>query len=734
MRAVGLFLAGTLLVPQALLVAQKKQITLDALEAASRPAPEGPGNPVAWNRDGTRFLYRQGRRWMVYDPSLKSSKELLDTTALDAAAVKSASPASGDGPLQPFDWENRRVRETPVQWSSTGNQILYSTGGDVFVIDASSGKWTQLTKTPSRERDPKLSPDGKSIAFRRDWDLYTLDIASRRETRLTTGGSDLVRNGGLDWVYPEELDLGTAYWWSPDSKSIAYLQSDLSREQIYPHEDLRGPRAIYEPQHYPQAGGSNPDVRLGVVAATGGKTLWLDAARSAGGSREEHLIARVKWTPDSRSLYIVRPNRVQNRIELLSITVASGKASKVLEESDRYWVNLPDDPVFVNGGKQFLTLSERDGFRHLYLCSSDGKEVRQLTKGTWEVASIAGVDEAAGRVYFTSSEASPLERQLYSIQFTGADKRQLTAGSGTHSIAMGPGAHFYLDTFSDVSSPPRTTLYSGEGRELGVYREADRRIADQYQILPTELLSFKGPDGTLFYSRLIRPAGFDAAKKYPAIVLVYGGPGAQGVRNAWGGLDLDQVFAQSGFVVWQMDNRGSTGRGHAFETPIFRKLGPVELADQVAGVEHLVSLGFVDRARIGIRGWSYGGFMTLNAMLNAPGVFKAGIAGAPVTDWRNYDTIYTERYMSLPQDNPDGYAMTALTPQAKNLKGRLMIAHNVEDDNVLFQNTVQMTDALERAGKRFEMQVYTQKTHAVTGAEAQQLNAAMLDFFERNLR
>jgi dipeptidyl-peptidase-4 len=640
-------------------------------------------------------------------------------------------PASQDP--QPFDWENRRVRETPVQWSSAGNQILYSTGGDVFTIDAATGKWTQLTKTPVRERDPKLSPDGKSIAFRRDWDLYTLDIASKRETRLTTGGSDLLRNGGLDWVYPEELDLGTAYWWSPDSKSIAYLQSDLTREEIYPHEDLRGPRAIYEPQRYPQAGGNNPDVRVGVVAATGGKTHWLDAAGSAVGSRDEHLIARVTWTPDSQNLYVVRPNRVQNRIELLSVAVTSGKTSKVLEESDRYWVNLPDDPVFINGGKQFLTLSERDGFRHLYLCSSDGKEVRQLTKGSWEVTGVAGVDEAAARVYFTSSETSPLERQLYSIQLTGADKHQLTTGSGTHSIAMGPGAHFYLDTFSNVSSPPRTTLYSGEGRELGVYREPDRRIADQYQILPTELLSFKGPDGTLFYSRLIRPAGFDAAKKYPAIVLVYGGPGAQGVRNTWSGADLDQVFAHAGFVVWQMDNRGSTGRGHAFETPIFNKLGPVELADQVAGVEHLISLGFVDRARIGVRGWSYGGFMTLNAMLNAPDVFKAGIAGAPVTDWRNYDTIYTERYMSLPKDNPDGYVMTALAPQAKNLKGSLMIAHNVEDDNVLFQNTVQMIDALQRAGKRFEMLVYTQKTHAVTGAEAQQLNATMLDFFERNL-
>jgi dipeptidyl-peptidase-4 len=724
MRVAILFLAGASCAAPALL-AQKKPVTLDALQEAGRLAPQGPGNPLAWSPDGASFLYRETRRLRRYDAAAKSSTELADISAMDAAAVK---PEPAD--RQPFDWENRRVRETPVQWSATGNRILYATGGDVFIIDAGTGKWSQLTHTSARERDPKLSPDGKTIAYRRDWDLYALDISSKHETRLTTGGSDTLRNGGLDWVYPEELDLGTAYWWSPDSKSIAYLQFNLSREPLYPHEDLRGPLAIYEPQRYPQAGGNNPEVRVGVVAATGGKTRWLDAAES----RDQQLIARVTWTPDSQSLYLVRSNRVQNRMELQAIVIGSGKASKILEESDRYWINLPDDPVFLDGGKLFLTLSERDGFRHLYLYSSDGKLVRQLTSGSWEVAAIAGVDESAGRVYFTSSETSPLDRQLYSVQLTGADKRQLSTGSGTHSIAMGPGGRFYLDTFSSVSSPPRTTLHSGDGKELGVYRDADRRIADQYQLLPTELTSFKGAEGTLFYARLIRPAGFDPAKKYPAIVLVYGGPGAQGVRNSWAGADLDQVFAHTGFVVWQMDNRGSTGRGHAFETPIFRKLGPVELADQLAGVEHLVSLGFVDRARIGIRGWSYGGFMTLNAMLNAPGVFKAGIAGAPVTDWRNYDTIYTERYMGLPAENPDGYSATALPARAGNLQGSLMIAHNVEDDNVLFQNTTQMIDALERAGRRFEMQVYTQKTHAVTGAEAQQLNAVMLDFFERHLR
>ena len=729
MRAAVLFLASALLVPQQPLLAQKKSVTLEALEEASRLAPQGPGSPLAWNADGTKFLYRQGRQLLVYDPGLKSSKELLDTSALDAAAVKPASQET-----QPFDWENRRVRETPVQWSSAGNQILYSTGGDVFEIDAATGKWTQLTKTPARERDPKLSPDGKSIAFRRDWDLYTLDIASKRETRLTTGGSDLLRNGGLDWVYPEELDLGTAYWWSPDSKSIAYMQFDISNEPIYPHEDLRGPRPIYEPQRYPQAGENNPEVRVGVVSARGGSTRWMDV----GDTRDKSLIARVGWTPDSRNVYIVRTNRVQNKLDLLFAQAGSGKASRILEESDKYWVNVPEDPVFLNGGQQFLWLSQRDGFRHLYLYSIDGKAIRQLTKGSWEVTGIAGVDEGAGRVYYTSSETSPLERQFYSVRTTfetaGEGKQRLSSDAGTHTIIMGPGGNYYLDTYSNVSSPPRTAIHSGDGRELRVYREQNSRITGEYEILPTELVDFHTADGTLLYARLIRPAGFEPAKKYPAVVLVYGGPDSQGVRNAWMGPDLDQVLANQGFVVWQVDNRGSSGRGHAFETPVFRKLGSVELADQVAGVEYLISLGFVDKTRVGIRGWSYGGFMTLNAMLNAPDVFRAGIAGAPVTDWHNYDTIYTERYMGLPRDNPDGYKNTALRAQAKSLQGKLLIAHNVEDDNVLFQNTVQMVDALERAGKMFEMQVYTQKTHGVTGAEARQLNAAMVDFFERNLK
>lgn len=708
--------------------AQKKPVTLTALqEIAALPPADAPGNPLSWSPDGTQFVARRGSNLVIFDAASQSLRTLKDVSAIDREARSHASDSHEY--LEPFGWQNRRVAESNMQWFPTGNRILYVSSGEIHMISTVDGSSTHI---PSRGdvADVKLSPDGKLIAFRHSWDLFVVETAMPyKEHRLTSGGSDTIRNGGLDWVYPEELDLGTAYWWSPDSRSIAYLQFDIREEPLYPHADLRRERAISEPQRYPQAGERNSKVRLGMVSAMGAKTKWFDV----GDTVFSYLIARVKWSPDAKKLYVVRPNRIQNRQELLAYDVASRKQTILMEESDAYWVNVGDEPRFIKDGTEFLWLSERDGFRHIYRYSAGGQLLQQITSGSWEVTAINGVDETAGVVYYTSSEPSPLERHGYVVGFDGSGKRQLTSGAGTHSMSMSPSARYYLHGHSSTDSPSRTTLHASDGRELAVYREADRRVADQYELLPVELSNYSGPDGTLFYSRLIRPAEFDVSKKYPAVVLVYGGPGAQGVRNSWYGADFDQVLAQAGFVVWQVDNRGSTGRGHAFETPVFHNLGVTELADQVAGVQQLVSLGFVDPARIGIRGWSYGGFMTLNAMLNS-GEFRAGAAGAPVTDWRTYDTIYTERYMGLPEGNADAYKNTALPQRAANLKGSLMILHNYEDDNVLFQNSLHMIGALERAGKQFEMVLYTQKTHAVTGPEAQHVNTALLEFFERNLK
>jgi dipeptidyl-peptidase-4 len=704
------------------LFAQKKPITLETVMQFDRSAGRGAGSgsPV-WAPDGKHFAYIRGSQVMLYDVAAKHERELLSLDPLEKAAI--VPPES-----QRFDWQNRRVSENSFQWSESGKELLLSIRGDLFMFSLESGKWDQLTATSEPEHDPKLSPDGARVAFRRGHDLHSMDLASRQVTRLTDDGNATLLNGELDWVYPEELDLGTAYWWSPDSKHIAYLQLDVAREMVYPQVALTGVRAVLEPERYPQAGTANADVHIGVIPAGGGNTRWMELGETRG-----YLIARVYWTPDSSKLAIERFTRVQNQLDLMLADASTGSAKSILHESDPYWINHNDLFHFLSDG-QFIWGSERDGFQHLYLYGQDGKLRKRLTEGNWEVTSLAGVNESRQTLYFESSEASPLERQLYSIKLSGKDRKRISQGAGTHAISMSPTTEYYLDTFSNIAEPPSRTLHTTDGADWSVYRPADRRLTDEYEVLSTEMVTFKGADGTLFYARLIKPPNFHVGQKYPAIVMVYGGPGAQSVRNSWSGATWDQALAQRGFVIWQMDNRGSKGRGHAFEAPIYHRMGKIELADQLDGIHYLVGQGFVDPARVGIYGWSYGGYMTLYSLLNAPDVFRAGIAGAPVTNWRNYDTIYTERYLGLPSENAEGYRAGSAVEYAEKLKAKLLMVHNIEDDNVLFQNSMQMAEAFEKSGKLFDMVVYPQKSHGVTGDLRKQLLEKTTDFFEKNLK
>jgi dipeptidyl-peptidase 4 len=710
-----IFVCGVL---AACLLAQKKPVTIDTVIERQR---EGEAPAPVWAPDGKQFAFIQAGEVRLYDIAAKSEKTLLSLDPLEKAAVPSPEPAR-------FDWQNRRVGEDSLEWSNSGQQLLLSVHGDLFLFALATGAWEQLTATAEAERDPKLSGDGARVAFRRGHDLYTLEIATKQVTRLTDDGSATLLNGELDWVYPEELDLGTAYWWAPDSKRIAYMQFDIAREFTYPQVALGGLRAVAEPERYPQAGTANADVRVGVVPAAGGATRWMDLGDTRG-----YLIARVHWTPDSTRLAIERLNRVQNQLDLLVADAKAGTARSILSESDPYWINHNDLFRFLDDG-QFLWGSERDGFCHLYLYSLDGKQRKRITEGAWEVTEIAGVDEARQKIYYVSTEAGPLERQLYSIKLNGKDRARVSQGAGTHHISMSPAAEYYLDDYSSITEPPRNTVRTIVGEEWAVFREADRNLKDNYTIAPPEIVTFKAHDGTAFYGRMIKPANFRAGEKYPAVVMVYGGPGEQMVRNAWEGAEWAQVLAARGFVVWQMDNRGSSGRGHAFETPLYRRFGKTELADQLEGVRYLVAQGFIDPARVGIYGWSYGGFLTLYSLLNAPDVFRAGIAGAPVTNWRNYDTIYTERYLGLPSENAEGYRASSAVEYASKLKARLLMIHNFEDDNVLFQNTLQMAEALEQAGKIFDMVIYPQKSHGVSGRYQRQMLEATTDFFEKNLK
>ena len=702
------------------LYGQKKPITIDTVMDSAHDRQDLGGPPV-WAPGGAHFAYLQDKQIMLYDVAAKSEKELLSLEPLEKAAVPVPEAAR-------FDWQNRRVQESSFEWSKSGKELLISLKGDLFLYRLADAKWVQLTATSESEHDPKLSPDGTQVAFRRSHDLYTLDVASKKVTRLTDDGSETLLNGELDWVYPEELDLSTAYWWSPDSKYIAYLQFDVAHEMVYPQLSLLGLRAVMEPERYPQAGTPNADVHAGVVAAKGGNTRWMNLGEARG-----FLLARVQWAPDSSTLAIERLNRVQNQLDLMLADIHTGAARSILHESDPHWINLNDLFRFLPNG-EFLWGSERDGFRHLYLYGQDGKQRKRLTEGNWEVDSVVGVNESRQTVYFISSEASPLERQLYSVRLNGKDRTRISQGAGTHSISLSPTTDYYVDTFSSLTDPPRKTLRTSSGAEWAVYRQANHKLTDEYEVLPIESVSFKGSDGTLFYGHLIKPANLRAGEKYPAVVMVYGGPGVQTVRNAWSGANWEQVLAARGFVIWAMDNRGSSGRGHAFETPIFRRMGKTELADQLEGIRYLIGLGFVDLNRIGIFGWSYGGYMTLYSLLNAPDTFRAGIAGAPVTNWHNYDTIYTERYLGLPEENAEGYSASSAVEYAGKLKAKLLMLHNIEDDNVLFQNTMQMANALEREKKLFDMVIYPQKTHGVGGLIRRELLEKTTDFFEKNLK
>lgn len=714
-------LLGLLGLLSASLAAQnaRQPVTVEAAASYAAPAAFQP----LWSPDGKRFAYRRDGRLYLYDVAARQPREILPWSALEGAAAKVPAELA-------FQWENRRVSEEPLQWSADGKNLLAYAGGDLFLIRVDAGGWVQLTSTPVAERDPKLSPDSKHVSYRLNHDLWVLDLGRERKTRrLTLDGTATLLNGELDWVYPEELELGTAHWWSPDSRSIAYLQLDTSRELIHPHVDLLGLWARAEPQRYPKAGTPNPDVRLGVVPAAGGETRWMDL-----GELRERLLARVYWSPDSTSLWSLRLNRIQNEAHLMAADARTGVSRVVLEEKDPHWFNVGDEFRWLPSRRQFLWSSERDGFRHLYLYDWNGRPQARLTIGDWEVTDVARVDEAGGRVYFVSTEETPLERHVYSVGLNGGERRRLTAEKGTHSATFSPSGEYWIDAWSSISEPPRAVLRDAAGGATAIVNPPDTK-AQAYDLRPTEFLTFTGKEGTQFHARLIKPAGFDGSRKYPAIVMVYGGPHAQTVRDQWSGLTWDQALAHRGFVVWQMDNRGSAGRGHRWESTVARHFGKVELEDQQEGVKHLLSLGFVDPQRVGITGWSYGGFMTLTAMLHAPEVFKAGVSGAPVTDWRHYDTIYTERYMNLPSANPDGYHASSPIHFASRLQGKLMLVHNYGDDNVLYQHSMQMQVELQKAGKQYELLVYPQKAHGVTGATlVKHMREAMTVFFERALK
>lgn len=667
---------------------------------------------MAWSRDGRRLAY-------LWEEDGEEAIHALD-------------PATGRSEVL-LRLPDLAIEE--LQWSPKGDALLLLADGDLLLYPLGERKLRRLTSTDEDEEEPAFSPDGSRIAFVRGFDLHVLDLATGRETALTRDGAENVfLNGITDWVYWEEIwdRDATGFWWSPDSRRIAYYRFDEREVPVHPlnDESPRAPRVRW--QKYPKPGDRLPKVRIGVVdatGATGGETTWMQTGE------EESYLARVAWTPSGDAVAIQRLNRDQTRLDLLRCGAADGACSPLLAERWPTWINLGLDFRFLDDGR-FLWGSEQSGWRRLYLHDAQGKLVRPVTPEGWAVASLDGItgDSAIVTAYRTDG-MGPADRQVFRAGLGQESWEPLTSEPGTHE-ALVASTGDWVRTWSDADTPPRSEIRTASGKTVPL-PYAPPSGYDPTALPKWEPLFIPGPGGVHLPARLMKPAGFDPGRRYPVIMYHYGGPASQVVFNRWDTRRRDlwhKKMAERGFAIFSVDNRASLFFGKAGEDRDHRRFGPVNLEAQLAGVEYLKSLGWVDPARIGLWGWSGGGYHTLYALLNAPGVWKAGVAGAPVTDWRLYDAIWTERYLDTPEDNPEGYRDSSVTTHADRLQDRLLIVHGFADDNVHPQNTIWMMDRLIAAGKPFEDAFYPGQTHSFRGAAQRHWMARMTELFERELK
>jgi len=588
-------------------------------------------------------------------------------------------------------------------------------GGDFFIYDLARNELRRLTDSAAEQTNGAFSPDGKSIGFVRDNNIFTLALAGGKEKQLTFDGAPHILNGRFDWVYGEEFDLTKGWEFSPDGRYIAYWRIDERREPEFPVVNFIPPGQEVTRQRYPKAGDPNAIVEIGIADLASSKTVWVDLGAPID-STQDLYVPRVKWTPGSRALCVERLNRRQNRLDLMLVDPGTGAGKVILTETSAAWVTVTNDLVFLEKSDRFVWSSEGDGHRHLYLYDMRGKQIGQITRGDWDVDRVLGVDEKSRRVYFSAGMTSPINREIYCVGLDGKGFKRLTIDEGMSGADFSPDRSCFLHTWSDANTPTRTTLRRSDGSLIRVVEDGRIEALSGCRISPKTFFTFTTSDGVQLNGWMIKPPDFDPAKQYPALMYVYGGPGSQTVLNSWGGVGFlwQEMLAENGYIVASIDNRGTGARGTEFKTVTYGHLGKWETRDQIEGARYLASLPYVDSSRIGVYGISYGGYLALNCILQGNGVFKAAIAQSPVTDWRFYDSIYTERYMLMPAENAEGYANGAPLTYAKNLKGNLLIIHGAADDNVHMMNSIVMMNELVKENKLFETFIYPGSKHRIS--------------------
>jgi dipeptidyl-peptidase-4 len=726
--------------PAAVAVADSALLTVQRIYASPEFSSENFG-PTRWLDGGRAFTtverVRGGR-----------GREIVryETESGTKAVMITAAQLTVPGDTMPLAIED-------YAWSPDGNMLLVFTNsqpvwrtnsrGDYWVLDRRAGGLRKLggpEAKPSTLMFAKFSPDGRKVGYVRENNLYVEDLADGRVTQLTRDGSRTVINGTFDWVYEEELGLRDGWRWSPDSRRVAYWQlvADSVRDfSVINYTDSLYP--VVTPIQYPKAGESNSAARVGIVPAEAGETRWL----AIEGDPRNNYLARMEWAANSDEVIVQRLNRLQNTLDLLLGDARSGAVRTILTERDSAWVEVVDDLSWVDDGRAFTWVSERSGWTHVYLVSRDGRTVRPLTSGAFDVLGVVGLDEDARYLYYVASPDDPTQRYLYRVRTTARSRpeRLSPAGqAGTHRYDVSPNQAWAFHTFSKFGTPPSTELVSLPSHKVVRRVVENRTLASRVEKLrrgPAEFMKVDIGDGVSLNAYVMKPAGFDPAKKYPILFQVYGGPGSQTVLDSWGGQQYlwHVLLTQQGFLVASVDNRGTGARGRDWRKIVYGQLGVVETKDQAAAARAMGRIPYVDSTRVGIWGWSYGGFMSLNVLFQAPDVYSTAVAVAPVTHWKYYDNIYTERYNGLPQANKDGYDRGSPLSYVDQMKGKLLVVHGSGDDNVHFQNSEALVNALVRANKPFDMMEYPNRNHGIFGGNTRlHLFELLTRYLDTNLK
>jgi dipeptidyl-peptidase-4 len=721
----------------------KKPLTIEEIVAPGGLTGRAPEN-IQWSPDGKILSYVQrddsgehGELWSI-DANTGEKKVLvsegkLSSLAPDVNKIKNEIQRE----------KITRYSVAAYHWSPDSKHLLFDSLGQLWLYSLDSGTAVQFTSAPESSEDPKFSPDGSRIAYLRRHNLFVRPASGGDEKQLTRNDKkdakdDDILNGEVDWVYEEELNVRSNFFWSPDSSQIVFLQMDETRIPTYPITDFLPINADVQNEKYPKPGDPNPVVRLGVVSAKGGNVKWISLT-----ANPDTYVPRFGWVRDG-VLWAELLNRTQDTLDLYFIEAKSGRTRKVLTETSKdAWVEVNNDFHLLKSGDRFLWSSWRDGHTHLYLYSfdkqnplaNDAKLEKQLEQGDYEMLGVQGIDEESGTVYVSANQGDPRQEQLYSVKLDGSGWQQISREAGTHAVNFADDGKHYADTYTANLVPPKRSVCATAGSPCYPFWES--RSVGQYDWIPPKDLELKAADGnTTMYAQLVMPSA-PPSGKVPLIVYIYGGPAGQTVRNTWasGVTDpLNELMAEHGYAVFSVDNRGTPNRGRDFMvSAIHHQFGGVELKDQLAALDQLFAQNpSLDKSRVCIWGWSNGGSMTMYSLLHSR-AYKCGISGAPVTDWHLYDSIYTERYLGLPKDNPKVYD-ESMPAAAANLNDSLLLIHGTSDDNVHIQNSIQMINALINAKKPFRLMLYPGKTHGVTGDARIHLFHMMQDFLEENLK